>query len=144
MQAAVKLASKASLLGEIPVGAVVVDPKSDEIISKAHNQTRIKKDPTAHAEMLAIRKAAAKLGLERLAGLDIYVSLEPCPMCAQAISAARFRRLYFGAHDEKMGGTVNGAKVFHATSCHHKPEIYGGIMEEDSARILKEFFKNKR
>lgn len=138
------MAKKAGALNEVPVGAVIVDPKDNKIISKAHNLSKKKKDPTAHAEMLAISKACKKLGEERLTGFDMYVSLEPCPMCAQAISNARIRRLYFAASDEKSGGVINGPKIFSSSSCHHKPEVYSGMMEEEAGEILKNFFKSKR
>lgn len=138
------LAKKAYSLDEVPVGAVIVDPEKNKIIAKAHNLSRKKKDPTAHAEMLVIQKACKKIGSERLTGLDMYVSLEPCPMCAQAISNARIRRLYFAASDEKSGGVINGPKIFSSSSCHHKPEVYSGMMEEEAVEILKRFFQNKR
>ena len=114
------------------------------LLARAGNRTLELKDPTAHAEMLAIRAACAAEGSERLPGCDIYVTLEPCPMCAAAISFARLRRLYFGAADPKMGGVENGPRIFSASSCQHRPEIYGGIRESESAEMLKAFFKERR
>jgi tRNA(Arg) A34 adenosine deaminase TadA len=114
------------------------------IIAAAHNLVVTQHDPTAHAELLAIRSACAALGSERLTDCDLYVTLEPCPMCAQAISFARIRRVYFGAYDEKGGGVENGARIFSQHSCHHKPEIYGGIQESECAQLLKDFFKDRR
>ena len=143
MALAIKAAIEASERGEVPVGAVVVGANG-ETIAVEGNKTLELKDPTAHAEMLAIRKAAQVLGSERLIDCDLYVTLEPCPMCAQAISFARIRRLYYGADDVKGGGVDNGARVFSATSCHHKPEIYGGIRDVEAAKLLQDFFVKKR
>ncbi len=140
---ALALAHKAAAAGEVPVGAVVVD-SAGNIIAAAHNLVVTQHDPTAHAELLAIRSACAALGSERLTDCDLYVTLEPCPMCAQAISFARIRRVYFGAYDEKGGGVENGARIFSQHSCHHKPEIYGGIQESECAQLLKDFFKDRR
>ncbi len=139
---ALEVAKKAAKLDEVPVGAVVV--YNNEIIAKAHNLTESKCNPTFHAEILAITKAAKKLQTNKLTECDLYVTLEPCPMCAQAISLARIRRLYFGAFDPKGGGVENGAKVFNASSCHHKPEVYGGIMIDECGSLLKDFFNLKR
>lgn len=144
MQCAIQEAEKAGSQDEVPVGAVIVDSLSGEIIATAHNEMDHGHDPTAHAEMLAIRRAVAVKGEGRLRNCDIYVTLEPCPMCAQAISFARLRRLYFGAYDPKGGGVDHGAKIFNASSCHHVPEIIGGIEEEKCARLLVEFFEKKR
>ncbi len=144
MQCAIQEAEKAGNQDEVPVGAVIVDSLSGEIIATAHNEMDHGHDPTAHAEMLAIRRAVAVKGEGRLRNCDIYVTLEPCPMCAQAISFARLRRLYFGAYDPKGGGVDHGAKIFNASSCHHVPEIIGGIEEEKCARLLVEFFEKKR
>ncbi len=144
MQHAIMQAKKALSKGEVPIGAIIVDSTTDTIIAKAHNLTITNNDPTAHAEILAIRKAGEILSNYRLNNCDLYVSLEPCPMCASAISNARIRRLYFGAYDPKSGGIEQGAKIFGQKTCHHKPEIYGGIAEFDSQAILKEFFKSKR
>lgn len=136
-------AQAAAARGEVPVGAVVVGPDG-KILARAGNQVEADNDPTAHAEILAIRAAAAALGSPRLVGCDLYVTLEPCPMCAQAISFARLRRLVFGAYDPKGGGVDHGARIFTAQSCHHSPEIIGGIRETDSAALLRAFFANKR
>lgn len=144
MHKALELAKKAYEQDEVPVGAVIVDPESQEIISAIYNRMEIQGDPTAHAEMLAIREACTKLGKSRLDGYDLYVTLEPCPMCAQAISFARIRRLYFAAYDPKGGGVEHGARVYNAASCHHKPEVYGGIEETAAQDLLRRFFKEKR
>lgn len=142
MKEALRQAALAGERGEVPVGAVVV--RGEEILACAGNEVLLRRDPTAHAEMLAIRLASQKLQSERLTGCDLYVTLEPCPMCAQAISFARIRRLYYGAYDPKGGGVENGPRVFHASSCHHQPEIYGGIQEQECGGILKNFFSNLR
>lgn len=142
MQQALALAKQAAENGEVPIGAVVV--KDGEIIASAHNLTETNNDPTAHAEVLAIRAACEKLGTPRLTDCDLYVTLEPCPMCATAISFARIRRLYFGASDEKGGGVENGPRIFSQPTCHHKPEIYGGISEAECAGVLRAFFRAKR
>ncbi len=136
-------AEAAGLRGEVPVGAVVI-AKSGEILAKAGNRTLELKDPTAHAEVLAIRAAAAARGSERLTGCDLYVTLEPCAMCTAAISFARLRRLYFAAADAKMGAVEHGPRFFTQPTCHHAPEIYGGIGGERAAALLKEFFKTRR
>ena len=128
--------------GEVPIGAVIV--KDGAVISPAGNRTIEDKDPTAHAELLAIRAACQLLGSERLTGCDLYVTLEPCAMCAAAISFARIRRLYYGAEDEKSGAVDNGPRFFQSSTCHHAPEVYGGIMERPAADLLKEFFKARR
>ena len=127
-----------------PLEAVVVDPASGAVISAAGNRVRETCDPTAHAEMMAIRAAANMVGSQRLVDCDLYVTLEPCPMCAAAISLARIRRLYFGAFDPKGGGVEYGPRIFDQPTCHHKPEIYGGIGEAQASRLLKEFFASKR
>ena len=142
MQKALAAAVKAKDLGEVPVGAIIV--KNGEIICTTHNEVETAKDPTAHAEILAIRSAAKIIGDIRLTGCDMYVTLEPCAMCAQAISFARINRLYFGAYDPKGGGVDHGAKVFSHKTCMHKPEVYGGISEQKCADLLKDFFKNLR
>jgi cytidine deaminase len=128
--------------GEVPVGAVVV--QGDRVLARAGNRTRELSDPTAHAEMLAIRAACAALGSERLVGCDLYVTLEPCPMCAAAISAARVGRLYFGATDPKSGGVTVGARVFTHPQCHHVPEVYDGIGAAEAEALLKTFFAGRR
>lgn len=135
-------AKAAAEAGEVPVGCVIA--RDGEVLSKAGNRTLRDRDPTAHAEVLALRAAAAKLGSERLTGCDLYVTLEPCTMCAAAISFARIRRLYFGASDPKGGAVESGVRFFSAPTCHHKPEVYGGIGEADASAILKEFFATKR
>jgi cytidine deaminase len=129
---------------ETPVGAVIVDPVADRVIARASNRSRELKDPTAHAEMLAIRAACAALGRERLTGLDIYVTLEPCAMCAAAIAAARLRRLCYGASDPKSGGVEHGARVFMHRQSHHKPEVYGGVSEGAASALLRAFFAERR
>ncbi len=144
MKQALNNALKAEISGEVPVGAVIVNGKSGEIIASSGNRVEELKDPTAHAEILVIREAAEKLGQVRLEECDLYVTLEPCPMCAAAISHARIRRLYFGAYDPKSGGVEHGARVFSHKTCHHRPEVYGGIMETDCSNLLKDFFKKLR
>lgn len=129
--------------GEVPVGAVVVDG-AGQVLARAGNRSEADSDPTAHAEMLAIRAAAAAVNSARLVDCDLYVTLEPCAMCAQAISLARIRRLYFGASDAKGGGVEHGARVFSHPTCHHRPEVYGGIAETEAARLLTDFFKTRR
>ncbi|MDJ1007821.1 MAG: nucleoside deaminase [Paracoccaceae bacterium] len=142
MTLALDEARAAAARGEVPVGAVIV--KTGRVIAAAGNRTRQDADPTAHAEMLAIREAAAKLGSERLAGCDLYVTLEPCAMCAGAIAAARIARLYYGAEDPKSGGVAHGARVFDHPQAHHAPEVYGGIGEAEAAALLRDFFSVKR
>jgi tRNA(Arg) A34 adenosine deaminase TadA len=142
MLVALAEAEAAGERGEVPVGAVIV--AGDEVLASAGNRTRELADPTAHAEMLAIRAACAALRSERLAEADLYVTLEPCPMCAAAISFARIRRLYFGAGDPKGGGVEHGPRIFSQPSCHHAPEVYGGIAEARSARLLQAFFARRR
>lgn len=144
MQEALTEARTAANRGETPVGAVIVDPATGEIIAAAGNRTRELNDPTAHAEMLAIRQACADRSSERLPGLDLYVTLEPCAMCAAAISFARIRRLYFGAYDPKGGGVEHGPVLFSQPTCHHAPEVIGGVGEADAARLLREFFSVRR
>jgi len=143
MERALAEAEAAGARGEVPVGAVVTGPDG-ALIAAAGNRTRESNDPTAHAEMLAIRAACAKLGSERLMACDLYVTLEPCPMCAAAISFARIRRLYYGARDPKGGGVEHGARIFSQETCHHAPEIYTGIDEQRAAVLLKTFFQAKR
>ena len=143
MQAALAEAERAAGRGEVPVGAVVVAPDG-RVLAAAGNRTRELKDPTAHAELLAIRAACAALGQERLVDCDIHVTLEPCPMCAAAISFARLGRLYFGASDAKGGGVEHGARVFNQPTCHHAPEVYGGIGEAAASRLLTAFFAARR
>jgi tRNA(adenine34) deaminase len=142
MTLALAEARAAAAAGEVPVGAVIV--KDGVVIAAARNRPRELKDPTAHAETLAIRGACAALGDERLTGCDLYVTLEPCAMCAAAISFARIRRLYFGAADPKGGAVENGPRLFAQPTCHHAPEIYGGIAESEAAALLKAFFAERR
>ena len=144
MQAALEQAKKAAAAGEVPVGAVLVESFSGEIIAAAGNRVEELHDPTAHAEMLVLRAGGQRLQAPRLPVCDLYVTLEPCPMCAQAISIARLRRLYFGAFDPKGGGVDHGPKIFAQNSCRHVPEVYGGIEEKKCSSILKSFFKKKR
>ena len=136
-------AEAAAARGEVPIGAVIVDGRG-QVIAAAGNRTLELKDPTAHAEILAIRAACARLGSERLPGCALYVTLEPCPMCATAISFARVRRLYFGAADEKGGGVEHGPRIFAHPTCHHAPEIYGGLSERRAADLLRAFFAARR
>ena len=143
MQTALDEARDAAGRGEVPVGAVVVGPDG-AVVARAGNRTRELADPTAHAELLAIRAACAALGSERLTGHDLYVTLEPCPMCAAAIGFARIRRLYYGAADPKSGGTAHGARVFAHPQCHHVPEVYDGIAAAEAERLLKAFFQDRR
>ncbi|MBS3979710.1 MAG: nucleoside deaminase [Rhodobacteraceae bacterium] len=135
-------AQAAACRGEVPVGAVVV--QGERVLARAGNRTREQSDPTAHAEMLAIRAACRVLGSERLVGCDLYVTLEPCPMCAAAISAARVGRLYYGAADPKSGGVAVGARVFSHPQCHHAPEVYDGIGAGEAEALLKAFFADRR
>lgn len=143
MQAALAEAEAAAARGEVPVGAVIVAPDG-RVIARAGNRTRELNDPTAHAEILAIRAACAALGTERLLGHDLYVTLEPCPMCAAALASARIARLYYGAGDPKSGGVAQGPRIFAHPQCHHVPEIYDGIAAEPSQRLLKAFFAARR
>jgi len=143
MQIALEQARAAAARGEVPVGAVVVAP-GGAVIAAAGNRTRMDNDPTAHAEMLAIRAACTHLGAERLTGCLLYVTLEPCPMCAGAIAAARIARLYYGAADPKSGGVAQGARVFQHPQCHHAPQVFDGIAEQDCAALLRDFFAAKR
>ncbi len=142
MQSALSLARAATLAGEVPIGAVIV--KDGNVIASAHNLTETTNDPTAHAELLVIRDACKKLGTPRLTDCDLYVTLEPCAMCATAISFARLKRLYYGASDGKGGGVEHGARVFSQVTCHHKPETYGGIAEKECGELLKKFFQTLR
>jgi tRNA(Arg) A34 adenosine deaminase TadA len=142
MRRALELAREAARDGEVPVGAVVT--KGTEIISEARNAMRGNLDPTAHAEIVAIREAAARLGQPRLDGCTIWVTLEPCAMCAGAMSLARLDAVRFGADDPKGGGLVNGARVFSQRTCHHRPDVLGGIGEEESADLLRKFFEERR
>lgn len=142
MGIAIAEAKATAAAGEVPVGCVIA--RDGELLAKAGNRTLRDRDPTAHAEILALREAAKRIGSERLTGCDLYVTLEPCTMCAAAISFARIRRLYFGAGDPKGGAVESGVRFFSASTCHHRPEIYGGIGEAEAAAILKQFFAAKR
>jgi tRNA(adenine34) deaminase len=142
MEVALEEARQAAQRGEVPVGAVIV--RNGAIVAATGNRPREMKDPTAHAEMLAIRTAAKALGSEWLGDCDLYVTLEPCAMCAAAISFARVRRLYFGATDPKGGAVESGVRFFSSPTCHHAPEIYGGICEAEAAALLRGFFRERR
>jgi len=143
MRQALDEAKKAAERGEVPIGAVITGPDGT-ILSAAGNRVVGPKDPTGHAELLAIREAAQKLGSERLTGCSLYVTLEPCAMCAQAIAFARIARLYYGADDAKGGGITVGARIFNQSTTHHMPEVYGGILEAEAAQLLKDFFAKRR
>jgi tRNA(adenine34) deaminase len=142
MDLALEEARAAGVRGEVPVGCVIVN--GGAVIARAGNAPISGRDPTAHAEVLTIRQAAIALGCERLEGCDLYVTLEPCAMCAGAISFARIRRLYYGAADPKGGAVDNGVKFFASPSCHHRPEVYGGLAEAEAGAMLKEFFRERR
>ena len=142
MDQALDLARTAAAAGEVPVGCVVV--RNGEVIGRGANRTLTDRDPTAHAEILAIRQAAQALGSERLTDCDLYVTLEPCTMCAGAISFARIRRLYYGAGDPKGGAVDNGVRFFASQTCHHRPEVYAGIAESEASALLKDFFRERR
>lgn len=144
MSLALAAAHEAAGRGEVPVGAVLVHTTSQRVLAMDGNRVEERKDPTAHAEMLVIQQASRSLGSPRLDRCDLYVTLEPCPMCATAISFARLRRVYFGAFDPKGGGVDHGPQIFHQLTCHHAPEVYGGISEDDSSQILKAFFQARR
>ena len=143
MRHALDLAAEAAARGEVPVGAVVLDAQG-LIFAAAANRTLADRDPSAHAEMLAVRAACARLGTERLVGYDLYVTLEPCAMCAAVISFARLRRLYFGAGDPKMGAVEHGPRLYAQPTCHHAPEIYGGIGEAEARALMVDFFRARR
>ncbi|MBS0549482.1 MAG: nucleoside deaminase [Proteobacteria bacterium] len=143
MDHALREARAAAERGEVPIGAVIVGPDGT-ILASAGNRTEADRDPTAHAELLAIRAAAATLGSARLIDCDLHVTLEPCPMCAQAISFARLRRIYYGASDPKGGGVEHGPRIFTHPTCHHRPEVYPGIGEQEAAHLLRTFFKERR
>ncbi|MEZ5686005.1 MAG: nucleoside deaminase [Paracoccaceae bacterium] len=143
MDQALEEARAAALRGEVPVGAVVVSPEG-RVVARAGNRTRELCDPTAHAEILALRAACAAAGSERLPGHDLYVTLEPCPMCAAALSNARIARIYYGASDPKSGGVAQGPRIFAHPQCHHVPEVYDGIAAAEAERLLKVFFAERR
>jgi tRNA(adenine34) deaminase len=142
MDMALEEARAAGARGEVPVGCVIV--RDGAVVGRAGNRTLADRDPTAHAEIIAIRQAAASLGSERLEDCDLYVSLEPCAMCAGAVAFARIRRLYYGAADPKGGAVDSGVKFFGSPSCHHRPEVYGGLAEADAGALLKTFFQERR
>ncbi|HEX3937753.1 MAG TPA: nucleoside deaminase [Xanthobacteraceae bacterium] len=142
MELALVQARRAGEQGEVPVGCVIV--RSGAVVAQAGNRTVADRDPTAHAELIAIRAAAASLGSERLDDCDLYVTLEPCAMCAGALSFARIRRLYYAAGDAKGGAVDNGVKFFASPTCHHRPEVYGGLAEAEAGALLKEFFQDRR
>jgi len=142
MDLALKTAENAGKSGEVPIGCVIV--RDYEVIATAGNRTLTDRDPTAHAEILALRQAAETIGTERLVDCDLYVTLEPCTMCAGAISLARIRRLYFAAYDPKGGGVEHGPHIFDQPTCHHRPEVYGGIGERAAAALLRKFFRDRR
>ena len=144
MEIALSEAQAAAERGEVPVGAVLVDEASGDIIAQSGNRTEELNDPTAHAEVLVIRQGGKRLGTPRLENCDLYVTLEPCAMCATAISFARLRRLHFGAYDPKGGGVDHGAKIFDHPTCHHRPEVIGGHRETEAGELLKAFFKSRR
>jgi tRNA(adenine34) deaminase len=143
MELALAEAAAAAARGEVPVGAVVTGPDG-AMLARAGNEVEARADASAHAELLAMRAAAARLGSPRLTGCDLFVTLEPCPMCAQAASLFRIRRLVFGAYDPKGGGVEHGARVFAAASCHHRPEVIGGVRESEAAALLRDFFAARR
>ena len=142
MDLALKAAETAGKSGEVPIGCVIV--RDGAVVAQAGNRTLTDRDPTAHAELLALRDAAAKLGSERLVDCDLYVTLEPCAMCAGAISFARIRRLYYGAADPKGGAVESGVRFFASPTCHHAPEVYSGLGEREAAELLRDFFKARR
>jgi tRNA(adenine34) deaminase len=142
MDMALEEARAAQARGEVPVGCVIV--RGSEVVVRAGNRTVADRDPTAHAELLALRTAASSIGSERLTGCDLYVTLEPCAMCAAAMSFARIRRLYYGAADPKGGAVDNGVRFFAQPSCHHRPEVYGGVSESEAGVLLKDFFAARR
>ncbi len=142
MKAALSRAKEGARVGEVPVGAVLV--RNDEVIAAFHNLVESTPDPTAHAEILCLREGAGKLGTPRLVECTLYVTLEPCAMCAQAVSFARLKRLVFGAYDPKCGGVDHGAKVFSQKTCHHRPEVIGGFLEQACGALLKDFFQEQR
>ncbi len=137
-------AEAAACRGEVPVGAVLVDGATGAVIARSGNRVEELADPTAHAEMLALKAGFAARGAKWLEGCDLYVTLEPCPMCAAAISLARLRRLYFGAYDPKSGGVDHGTRVFDQPTCHHRPDVYGGIQERAAGALLQAFFRDRR
>ncbi|MFT5181383.1 MAG: tRNA(adenine34) deaminase [Alphaproteobacteria bacterium] len=144
MEMAIAEAEAAGGRGDVPVGAVLVDASSGQVLARAGNRVEADSDPTGHAEILTLRAAAAGIGAPRLPDCDLYVTLEPCAMCAQAISFARLRRVYFGAYDPKGGGVEHGARIFNQPTCHHAPEVVGGLEEARCAALLQDFFAERR
>ena len=144
MERALAQAKAAAMRGEVPVGALLVDPVSGKPLAADGNRVLAMRDPTAHAEMLVLRAAAFEFGSERLVGMDLFVTLEPCPMCAAAISLARIRKLVYGAEDPKSGGVEHGPRIFSHSTCHHRPEVVGGVAETQSADLLQNFFAARR
>ncbi|MGE0094274.1 MAG: nucleoside deaminase [Alphaproteobacteria bacterium] len=144
MALAFEEAEAAGARGEVPIGAVVVEAATGRVLARAGNEVEAANDPTAHAELLALRRAGDALAAPRLIDCDLYVTLEPCPMCASAASFARIRRIYYGASDPKGGGVEHGARVFEQATCHHKPEIYAGFQERRASELLKSFFRARR
>ena len=143
MRAALDVARAGAAAGEVPVGALLLAPGGGEL-ARAHNRVEADADPTAHAEILVLRAGAARLGTPRLVGCDLYVTLEPCAMCAAALALARVRRVVFGAYDPKGGGVVHGARVFERPTCHHRPEVVGGVAERACGALLRDFFAGRR
>lgn len=144
MQRALKLAEQAAQKDEVPIGCIIVNPANEEIVAETYNLSQHEEDATAHAEIKAIQEACRKLGSNRLRGLDLYVTLEPCTMCAAAISFARIENLYFGATDEKGGAVISGVRFYEQPTCHHRPKIHAGLLADQCGQILKNFFKKKR
>jgi len=144
MVSALRAARQGAAAGEVPVGAVLVDGRTGEVLARAHNRVEELADPTAHAELLVIQDATRRLGAKRLTEADLYVTLEPCPMCAAAIALARLRRVYFAAFDPKSGGVDHGPRIFEQKTCHHRPEVVGGLCEAEAAVLLREFFAARR
>ncbi len=144
MARALDEAARAAARGEVPVGAILIDVNTGAVVAQSGNRVEESNDPTAHAEILVIREAAGKLGAPRLPNMDLYVTLEPCAMCAAAVSFARIRRLYFGAYDPKGGGVEHGVRFFQQDTCHHAPEVIGGVEESRAAALLKDFFAVRR
>lgn len=144
MRRALELAGQAQNQDEVPIGCIIVNPANGEIIAESYNLSQHVEDATAHAEITAIREACKKLGQNRLRGMDMYVTLEPCTMCAAAISFARIENLYFGATDSKGGAVVSGVRFFEQPTCHHRPQVHPGLLENECSQILKDFFKSKR
>ena len=144
MAKALELAQRAAAEDEVPIGCIIINPETGEIVAEAYNKSQHSEDATAHAEIKAIQEACRKRGSNRLRGMDMYVTLEPCTMCAGAISFARIENLYFGATDTKGGAVISGVRFYEQPTCHHRPKIHSGLMEQECSQILKDFFKKKR